>query len=222
MDPELAREAYGLGSKVSRERIERAQKDVKNPSWDKIVPILYRPFDVRYTYYTGTANGFHERPRPEVMRHMLAGKGENVALVTMRQVSLHEAYTHALVTTHIVDNRAFVSSKGITLVVPLYLCPDTGSRDLLSGLEPQERRPNLKPSLLDDLGRAYGETPPPEQVFHYIYAVLYAPSYRDKYADFLRLDFPRIPFPADAGVHPEGRPGPAGGLRPRPPDGRPV
>jgi len=47
------------------------------------------------------------------------------------------------------------------------------------------------------LAEASGEEPSPEDVFHYVYAVLYAPSYREKYAEFLRIDFPRIPFTSD-------------------------
>ena len=62
-----------------------AQKDLldSGPSAGKIVQILYRPFDVRYTYYTGRSSGFICRPRPDVMRHMLAG--ENLALCVGRQ-----------------------------------------------------------------------------------------------------------------------------------------
>ncbi len=98
MDPELARQAYQLGKDVRDWKVTLAQKDLRDsgPSRANIVPILYRPFDVRYTYYTGRSRGFHCMPRPEVMRHMLAG--ENVGLLVMRQVSLAEDHTHLLVT----------------------------------------------------------------------------------------------------------------------------
>ncbi len=200
LDPELARQAYRLGEDTRDWKVTLAQHDLQDsgPDRDRVVPILYRPFDVRYTYYTGRSRGFHCMPRPEVMRHMLAG--ENVGLITMRQVSLDEPYTHTLATGYIADNRAFVSSKGITLVIPLYLYPDAERKDLLSDLEPQERRPNLKSELLAALSGAYGREVTPEGVFHYIYSVLYAPSYRERYADFLRLDFPRIPFPTEREV----------------------
>jgi len=235
LDPELARQVYNLGNGVSRERIKKAQADVADPTRDRVVPILYRPFDVRYTYYTGQADGFHERPRPEVMRHMLAG--ENVALMTCRQLS-QEGWAHALVSTQITDD-SMVSNRTRErgYLFPLYLCPDKKRKDLFSALEPQERRCNLNPKLLEALAAAYDPipTPPrvrgegswhtaprlweklkplaqemcknptteatslppiaPKDVFHYIYAVLYAPSYRERYADFLRLDFPRVPFP---------------------------
>ena len=47
------------------------------------------------------------------------------------------------------------------------------------------------------MAQAYGVEPSLEEIFHYIYAVLYAPAYREKYAEFLRMDFPRVPFTAD-------------------------
>lgn len=86
MDPELARQAYRLGKDARDWKVTLAQQDLRQsgPDRDKVVPILYRPFDVRYTYYTGRSRGFHCMPRPEVMRHMLAG--ENVALAFARQV----------------------------------------------------------------------------------------------------------------------------------------
>ena len=60
------------------------------------------------------------------------------------------------------------------------------------------KKPNLDQNLVIALTTAYGEAPTPEDIFHYIYAVLYAPTYRTKYAEFLKSDFPRIPFTADA------------------------
>ncbi len=40
--------------------------------------------------------------------------------------------------------------------------------------------------------------PAPEQVLGYIYAILHSPTYRKKYAEFLKFDFPRIPFTDDS------------------------
>jgi predicted helicase len=82
--------------------------------------------------------------------------------------------------------------------MPLYLYPDASKRDLFSDLEPdRERKPNLNPKVAAALPAAYGKEPTPEDIFHYVYAVLYAPTYREKYAEFLKIDFPRIPFTAD-------------------------
>lgn len=199
MDPELAREAYGLGKDARDWKVTLAQQDLRDsgPSRDNIVPILYRPFDVRYTYYTGRSRGFLCMPRPEVMRHMLVG--ENIALMTCRQLaSAHSRWRHVLASNHITDD-CMVSNRTRErgYLFPLYLCPEAEHHKLIDDLELKERRPNIRPEVFTKLDEVYAQTPAPEEIFYYIYAVLYAPSYRKKYADFLRLDFPRIPFTSD-------------------------
>ena len=85
MDPELARQAYNLGKDTRDWRVTMAQEDLvdSGPTHKKIIPILYRPYDLRHTYYTGRSRGFICMPRPNVMRHMLAG--DNLALVLPKQ-----------------------------------------------------------------------------------------------------------------------------------------
>ena len=84
-DTEDVRREFRLGKDVRDWRVEWAQEDLRRagPSRHDIVPILYRPFDTRFTYYTGQSRGFLCYPRAEVMGHMLAG--ENVALMACRQ-----------------------------------------------------------------------------------------------------------------------------------------
>jgi very-short-patch-repair endonuclease len=191
LDDMLA-QAYNLKDKpgwsltAARKKVQ-ADTDALN----KIHPILYRPFDERFIFYH---EAVIERPRPEVMRHML--DGENLGLLVMRQVSLDEDYTHALITSHIVDNRVFASAKGIALECPLYLSPSTESPEMFH----QARQPNLADWLLPRLSAAYGFTPSPEEVLAYIYAILYSPAYRETYAQELHIDFPRIPFVADGDI----------------------
>ncbi len=197
MDPELARKGYRLGKDSQDWTVARAQQDIREsgPRRDNIAAVLYRPFDIRHTYYTGESGGFHCRPRPEIMRNMLQ---ENVALVTPKRVEHVGAWHHAFVADVLADH-VCVSLKTIDYVFPLYLYPN-GERDLFAAMEPSERTPNLHPKLLDALKAAHCRYPTPEQVFHYVYAVLHAPAYRDKYAEFLRGDFPRVPFPKDAAL----------------------
>lgn len=57
------------------------------------------------------------------------------------------------------------------------------------------RQENLSPAFRDFLDARYDHHYEPEEILGYIYAVLHAPSYRSRYAEFLRIDFPRIPFP---------------------------
>jgi hypothetical protein len=71
---EEARSKYKLGPDAQDWKVESAQKDVnENFSEELVVKMAYRPYDIRWTYYTGTSRGFHCRPRAEVMKHM-AGK----------------------------------------------------------------------------------------------------------------------------------------------------
>ena len=194
MDPELARDGWQLGKDVQDWKVTMAQQDLRDsgPTRERTVPILYRPFDVRYTYYTGRSQGFICRPRPEVMRHMLAG--ENLALIATRQASVDDGYSHVLVANSIVDNRCVYSSRGIMSLMPLYVFASTDQDDLFADHGSSGREPNLSPKLVAALREAHGGEPSPEAIFHYIYAVLYAPTYRRKYAEFLRTDFPRVPF----------------------------
>jgi predicted helicase len=190
LSEEQARTTFQLGKDARDWKVSLAQQDVKRdggPHREKIVPILYRPFDVRYTYYTGRSRGFHCRPRPEVMRHMLAG--ENLALITPKQ---HKDEFGAMV-SNVIGGHKTVAAFDINYYFPLYLYPSTESPDMFH----QERKPNLADWLLPKLSAAYGFTPTPEEVLAYIYAVLYSPTYRQKYAQELRTDFPRIPFTAD-------------------------
>ena len=149
---------------------------------------MYRPFDIRWIFYH---HEMIERSRKEVMRHMLT---DNLSICFMRQVSLEEDYTHFLVSEHMVDNRTFLSSKGIIQQAPLYLYPDTDKKDLFS---PEKRQPNISPELFAALSEVFKKAPTPEEILYYIYAVLYSSIYRTKYTEFLELDFPRVPFTKD-------------------------
>ena len=204
-DPELARRAYQLGKDARDWKVTLAQKDIldSGPVRDKVAPILYRPFDVRHTYYTGRSRGFICMSRPEVMQHMLTG--ENLALIAPRQ---HKDEFGAFVTIRIGTHKS-VAAYDINYYFPLYLYPEaeppkkSKGRGYMSMMlfEPKElygeRQPNLNPAVVDALTAVYGKTPP-EAIFHYVYAVLYAPAYRTKYAEFLKMDFPRVPFTSDA------------------------
>jgi len=189
MPDEIVRQTFNLKDKenwklkIAREKV-RKDKDWK----DSITKILYRPFDVRWILYH---HEMIERSRKEVMRHMLT---DNLSICFMRQVSLEEDYTHFLVSEHMVDNRTFLSSKGIIQQAPLYLYPDTDKKDLFS---PEKRQPNISPELFAALSEVFKKAPTPEEILYYIYAVLYSSIYRTKYTEFLELDFPRVPFTKD-------------------------
>jgi hypothetical protein len=201
LEPEKARERFRLGERVSRERIQSLLDDLKgagvpDPSAKKhITPILYRPFDVRYTFYTGKPNGFHERPRPEVMRHLLAG--ENVALITLRQQSRDAEWRNVGITDTLAESSVISNyTREIGYVFPLYLLSEArGAQEAL--LPEVGRKANLSEAFLEALAGVLGQTPAPEAVLGYLYAVLHSPAYRARYAEFLKRDFPRVPLPPD-------------------------
>ncbi len=211
IDPELARQGYELGKDARDWKVTLAQKDLRDsgPFREHVVPILYRPFDVRYTYYTSQSRGFLCMPRPEVMRHMLAG--ENLALCVGRQGHVVGAGEWNLIycSQSIEDFNLFY--RGGNVNFPLYLYPTADRSDLFSHHESSDvsagstttRQPNLNPKLVAVLAEAHGRAPLPEEIFHYIYAILHAPTYREKYAEFLRIDFPRVPFTADKALFAE-------------------
>ena len=198
---EEARERYNLGRDSRDWQVHLAQSDLRNhPDADQhIAPIHYRPFDTRWTYYTGQSRGFHCMPRPTNMPHLLH---DNLALCTHRRLRSANTWQHAFIGYNIVDGNCLSLKDGPTQVFPLYLYPD--SEGLLGSTE---RELNFKPDFLTALSETLElpQTAPlglpegvsPEEILGYIYAVLHSPTYRERYYEFLRYDFPRIPLPQD-------------------------
>ncbi len=168
LSAEEARDKYALGKDARDWKVSLAQEDVRDsgPEERNIVPILYRPFDERYTYYTGRTRGFICRPRPEVMRHMLAGK--NLGLIVPRRVEVMGPWQHVLCSRLILEHVA-LSLKTIDSLFPLYLYTDTKQEKPLRGggkvimmalLEPgagyATRRANLSPEFVAALAEMLG------------------------------------------------------------------
>lgn len=200
LSDDIIRQAYHLKDTRGWKLTDR-RKDMANlKNWnDYIVPCLYRPFDIRYLYYHPYMVDWG---RPEVMRHMLAG--ENLALITVRKVPPIGEARYFLCTDKIISNGCIRSdNQSIDYEFPLYLYPNDNQQDLFSGQESSARRPNIDQSIFYALKSAHGKTPSPEEIFSYIYAVFYAPAYREKYAEFLKMDFPRIPFTSNTDLFKE-------------------
>jgi len=217
---EEARLQFDLGEDTEEWRIRWAQRDLKEsgPSKEHLAAILYRPFDVRYTYYTGLTKGFHCRPRTTVMQHLIGG--HNRALITSRQQSqLGEAWALVGVTDKLTERCAISNkTKEANYVFPLHLLDAERRKKggwtrvaTMALFEPsagyQTRRPNLSPAFLRALAERLKlpQTEPhglpegitPEDIFHYAYTVFHSPTYRTRYAEFLKIDFPRLPLTSD-------------------------
>ncbi len=188
---EMIRETFGLKDNRDWKMSAKRKTVMSDGNWEeKITRIAYRPFDSRWIFYHKDAIDFG---RPEVMRHMM---DENLALNTMRQTKMAE-WKHAVV-SNMMTPAVFVEIKDGSNLFPLYLYPHHEGEDLLThGEKPDARTANLDPSLLPALKEAYGRDVSPEVIFCYVYAVLCASTYRSKYAEFLKTDFPRVPFTRD-------------------------
>lgn len=196
-----ARQRYRLPRDSQDWQIHSAQADIRNhPNIEQhITPMHYRPYDRRWTYYTGQASGFHSRPGAEVMRHM---RKENLALCVCRIVK-SPMWQNVLITDKITD-KSYISNRTSesTYMFSLYLYPNP--EELGVSTEPSL---NFQPAFLTALSEALAlaqiepfnlpEGISPEEILAYIYAILYSPTYRQRYYDFLKYDFPRIPLPPD-------------------------
>lgn len=159
--------------------------------------VQYRPFDFRWIYYDPR---LISRPAEKVMKHFV-GK-ENYGLVLPRQVPESE-YSGALINDKLSAHKLF-SAYNINTVFPLYLYPESGLQAELGG--EQSRKPNFNKEVLSQFTERLKLKFVPEKqggdglfspvdVLDYIYSILHLPSYRERYREFLKIDFPRIPYP---------------------------
>jgi type I restriction-modification system DNA methylase subunit len=178
-------------------KLNIAREKAKKIDWrEYIKKYSYRPFDTRYVFYFPD---IIERgdSRIDAMKNLFE---DNLGLVFMRQYLYYpvKIYNYAFCINHIFDIRMFISNRGSAVFSPLYLYHDPDKKDMFSHTEnPAEKKPNINDKLLTVLSEVYKKNPTPEEIFYYIYGVLYSNIYRTKYAEFLKIDFPRIPFTKD-------------------------
>ena len=165
--------------------------------------LLYRPFDNKYTYFTNKSKGFLGRPVFDLMRHLIHKDiKKNLALIIGQcgNVVGDMPWNLAFVTDAITDLNVFYRGGGY--VYPLYVNTkkettygDSSSQEF--GDEKDSIIPNLNEWVMRKIEESLGEKPSPEDLFDYIYAVLHSPWYRERYKEFLKRDFPHIPYPKD-------------------------
>jgi len=188
---EIIRNNYDLKDRPNWELKSKRKKIMSEKNWDRaIIKILYRPFDIRWIFYH---DNIIERSRREVMRHMMQ---KNLGLCVGRAgqvVGTEKPWNIIFCSNYIEDLNLFYRGGNVTF--PLYLYPDTDKEDLFSQLKKNQKiRSNLNPELVKSLNCTYAKGITPREIFFYIYAVLYSNTYRIKYADDLKIDFPRVPF----------------------------
>jgi len=169
---------------------------------DYLKPYQYRPLDNRTIYYDPNLIDFE---RPELMHHFI-GK-ENLGLVLVKQAqAANIAYFDCIfISDKIADTNMF--RRGGPNLFPLYLYPKESTQQTLDGKP--ERTPNLDKKIVGEIAEKLRlkfvpekedseSTFAPIDLLDYIYAVLHSPSYREKYKEFLKIDFPRVPYPEDS------------------------
>lgn len=201
-------------------KISRAKEDIRanidNPKvWQNV---SYRPFDIRKTFYSGKQNGFVCNGRYNVMKHLL---NVNFGFIAKRGF-YNENSPVAFITKYISDRRGWSSPgmQGAESIFPLYLYPESTTQPSLlddsTNNAPGGRVPNLNMEIVNEIAKGLGLTFVAEKdltgfenlsglpknfapidILDYIYAVLHSPNYREKYKEFLKIDFPRVPYPKD-------------------------
>ncbi|MCX6122357.1 MAG: N-6 DNA methylase [Ignavibacteriales bacterium] len=207
-DKEFLASAYHLKSSGSWDLDEAREKLAKDEDYDEHYnKILYRPFDERFIYYS---EFIVERMRYDVMQHMLK---ENIGICFMRPQSpkfdVSPFVSDTFIDQCVVGNKT--AGGGISYIAPLYLYETEKAKKKASlstmmlfetaaeygkakSQGDRGKKANIALKVFEQLGETYGKVPTPEQILQYCYAVLYSNVYREKYAEFLKIDFPRIPF----------------------------
>ena len=160
---------------------------------DKIIDFCYRPLDNRKIYYD---ENLIKRAFYKIQSNLLR---DNICLLCCKQLSSSE-YNHIFTSNKVSDlNSVSLQTKEQSYVFPLYLYPNENGDPSTSLHFAQDdklqRKPNLDEKIWRKIDKCTKLETTPEQIFDYIYGVLHTPSYREKYREFLKIDFPRIPYP---------------------------
>ncbi len=185
--------------------LAKAIQDLKESNKEEnYKQIAYRPFDNRWTFFTGKPKGFFAYSQNRIMRNLK--NEDNFALISGRQGQAvgNMQWNLSFISKTISDQNIYYRGGGS--VFPLYLYPDTNGQQTIG--QSNERVPNLNKEIVAQITEKLGltfthekekteGTFAPIDILDYIYAVLHSPTYREKYKEFLKIDFPRVPYPKD-------------------------
>jgi len=167
------KDTSGWNVKKAKESLEKGfQKTI----------ILYRPFDFRKSVIQKHSGGFIGRSRYKTTKQFF---NQNLGLITVRQQSTF-SFQHIFVTSYMIESGAIsLQTKEWGYIFPLYLYAEDGTKT-----------PNINKEIVSKIEANIGKATP-EDILDYTYAVLYSPNYREKFKEFLKIDFPRVPYPKD-------------------------
>ena len=188
LDAEDLRTKYDLGKDGRDWSVAYAKSDIEKSSPIVSDIIYHHPFDIRYTVYTGRTKGFLAYPRKKLFRHFVGH--DNIGLLVRKQTP-DKPFTYVFICNTLISEGVLgIDPKGREYVFPLWLYEEH--------MGAVEKRANMDNAVLAKIANAIGSaTVDPEMVFSYIYGVLHMPSYRAKFKELLKVDFPRIPYPKD-------------------------
>ncbi len=219
LEVEQARAEFKLREDTRDWRVGKAQADLKvhQETHHLFQRYLYRPFDWRYTAYTGQSSGIQCMPRKQVMQHLQAGNQVgNLGLLFCRQMSQAKGGWRLVGVTDCLADLAVLSTKTreVATVAPLYTvqgtslyCKENGGEE-----DPATLVPNLDADFIKNLearigmhfdSRGFGNDETsfsPEHCLNYIYGVLHSSAYRERYGHLLRSDYPMLPWPGSADI----------------------
>lgn len=201
------KEKYNIAKEGRDWKVVSAQKDISLNKNVSPVSILYRPFDVRQTIYTGKTKGFIGYPRSVISDHL--NMDDNIGLVLGRQGQVHSKgpWDLIFVTNSILDTNLFY--RGGNMTYPLFTYPKENQEKTL--FKVSKREPNLNIEIIEKITNRlklkFTKEKTDDKLFYspvdildYVYSILFSPKYRENFKEFLKIDFPKIPYPSDQNI----------------------
>jgi predicted helicase len=198
-DGELLHQLFQVEKKKGWSIVEARDKFKKLTEQEikeAIIPILHRPFDKKFIMYNEAVVWSRSYPTMQQMSK------QNIGLIIPKQFKEEPG---AFVSDCVVGHKT-VSAYDVNTLFPLYVYKTEEKKKSMQSFmlfEPEVeygskgKKPNIASIVFDELEKTFKKKPTPEQILYYCYAVLYSNIYREKYAEFLKIDFPRIPFTSD-------------------------
>lgn len=204
LNEEVARQKYGLGKDVRDWKVSWAQNDINQNAVqngmlqaEKFIPIMYRIFDIRYMLYTGTSRGLVCYPRTEVTEQFLLG--DNLGFATGR-TNKSPSCDHFFAVNMMAEVKCAERTTG-SIIYPLYVYSRVAGKLVKDINMDKEVIAEFSKAIgleftpfseYDDGKHSFGE----KDIFYYMYAILYSEQYRSKYYEFLKAEYPKVPYPS--------------------------
>jgi len=193
LSDELVKESLKLRDTRDWSLLDARRKAKAEKLEDKIISYAYRAFDNRLICYSFSLIE-PGNDRFSLMKNLLR---DNLVICSTRIIS-GKHFEHTFI-SNTVGDYCYISNKTkeVNYFFPLYLYPYQPKGSLFGEAASELKRiPNFTDKFLQTIKASLGQEPTAEEIFYYIYAVLFSPTYRERYEEFLKIDFPRVPLPS--------------------------